>query len=202
MDSAIMAGIDWERLQLRLEKSRRALEHGFAPDSEKKRRILRGRAEALAREPASTLTPAISLDVVEFLVAQEHYGVELSHIREVYPLKDLLPLPATPSFVLGLINVRGEILSVIDIKKFFDLPEKGLSDLNKVLIVRAGQMEVGILADTILSVRSIAVDEIQPALPTLTGIRADYIKGVTKDAVVILDVEEMLSDKRILVDEE
>jgi len=196
-----MAEIDWENLRHRLEDSRKAFEAGFAPDEEQQRRILRTRAQVLARKPENKLPATRSLQVVDFLLAHEHYGVELTCIREVYPLKELQTLPSTPAFVVGLINVRGEILSVLNIKKFFGLPEKGITDLNKVLIVRSGQMEVGILADVILSVRSIAAEELSPALPTLTGIRADYIKGITKDALVILEIDKILSDKRILVDE-
>jgi len=120
------------------------------------------------------------------------------------------PLQYLPRCVLGaivfivairLVNVRGQILSVIDIKKFFDLPEKGLSDLNKIIIIHAHHMELGILADAILGVRSLALEELQPALPTLTGIRAEYLKGITKQPLVVLDVEKILSDEKILVND-
>jgi purine-binding chemotaxis protein CheW len=63
------------------------------------------------------------IEVVEFLLAHEKYGIESKCVREVYPLKELTPVPCTPSFVRSIINVRGKILSVIDIKKFFELPE-------------------------------------------------------------------------------
>ncbi|MBI2998359.1 MAG: chemotaxis protein CheW, partial [Deltaproteobacteria bacterium] len=109
------------------------------------------------------------MEIVEFFLASEKYGVESSYVREIYPLKELTPVPCTPSFVLGIINVRGQILSVIDIKKFFDLPEKGLTDLNKVLILRNDRMEFGILADAVLSVNRASINDIQPGLPTLTG---------------------------------
>jgi purine-binding chemotaxis protein CheW len=62
-------------------------------------------------------------------------------------------------------------------------------------------MEAGILADAIVRVQSIGVADLQPALPTLTGLRADYVRGITRDPVVVLDVEKFLSDKRIVVDE-
>jgi purine-binding chemotaxis protein CheW len=62
-------------------------------------------------------------------------------------------------------------------------------------------MELGILADAILGVRSITVEELQPALPTLTGIRAEYLKGITKDPLAVLDVEKILSDEKILVND-
>jgi purine-binding chemotaxis protein CheW len=62
-------------------------------------------------------------------------------------------------------------------------------------------MELGILADAILGVRSLALEELQPALPTLTGIRAEYLKGITKQPLVVLDVEKILSDEKILVND-
>ncbi len=116
-------------------------------------------------------------------------------------LKDLTPLPGIPRFVIGIMNVRGKTLSVIDLKKFFDLPQRGLGDLNKVIILSSGGMEFGILADTILGVREIRSSDLRLSLPTLTGIREDYLKGVTGDRLVVLDAERILSDKRIVVNE-
>jgi len=97
--------------------------------------------------------------------------------------------------------VRGQILSVLDIKKFFELPEKGLTDLNKVIILSADGMEFGILADAIAGARTVAVGELQTSLPTLTGIREEYLMGITKDLTVILDAKKLLSDKSIVVHE-
>ena len=136
---------------------------------------------------------------MEFKLAHERYALELMHICEVYPLKELTPLPGTPDFVLGIINVRGRILSIIDIKRFFDLPGKGLTDLNQVIILQSEEMEFGILADEIVGTRSIPASSIQTSLPTLTGIRAEYLKGVTGDRVVILDGEKILSDEKMVV---
>ena len=98
--------------------------------------------------------------------------------------------------------MRGQILSIIDLKKFFDLPEKGLTDLNKVIVVQREGMAFGILADVILGVRRIAPQDLQPSLPTLTGIRAEYLRGVTKERLVVLDVGKILLDKNIVVQEE
>ena len=97
--------------------------------------------------------------------------------------------------------MRGRILSVIDIKIFFDLPEKGLTDLNKVIVVRTHQMELGILADAVLGVRAFAPNEFQTSLPTLTGIRAEYLKGITKGPLVVLDMDKILSDEKIVVND-
>jgi purine-binding chemotaxis protein CheW len=185
-----------------MEAARTALERKLAPSAEERRAVLHARAAALARTPEAPRAAGSSLDVTEFLLAYETYGIESSYIHEVYPLKELTPLPGTPPFVLGIINVRGRILSVVDLKKFFDLPAKGLTDLNKVIVLRSPRMEFGVLADAILGVRSIPLDQLQPSLPTLTGIREEYLKGVTAERVVILDAAKLLSDRRMIVQEQ
>lgn len=194
-------GIDWDAVHRRLDAACAAIESGYAPDPEERERILRKRAELLAR-PEERTTDAESLGMVEFLLANEHYAIESHFIREVFPLKDYTPLPGVPPFVLGLLNVRGRILSIVDIKKFFDLPDKGISDLNKVIIIHDETMEFGILADAILGVRNIAVNDLEPPLPTLTGIRKEYLMGVTRERTVVLDAARLLTDKGIVVHEE
>lgn len=165
------------------------------------KRILKARAEVLAREPAQARAAAEYIEVIEFVLAAERYAVETRCVREVSPLANLTPLPCTPAFVLGIVNLRGEILSVIDLKRFFELPEKGLTDLDKVIVLEAQSMRFGILADAVSGVRRIALDEIQPSLPTLTGVREAYLKGVSAERVVILDADKLLADKRIIVRE-
>ena len=194
--------IDWRAIHLRLEKVRDTLERGIASTPEEKKQILKARALVLARESKKLETAEESIEIVEFLLASETYGIESSYVREAYPMRDLTPLPCTPPFVYGIINVRGRIISVINIKKSFDLPEKGLTDLNKVIIVQNDSMEVGILADALLSVRTIPFQTIQPTLPTLTGIRAEYLRGITPERLIIFDIENFLSDKNIVVHEE
>ncbi len=131
------AAIDWRTVHQRLAAASAAVERMEMPNAEETRRILKTRAHALAREPAKTQTAAESLEVVEFLLAYEKYAIESRYVREVYPLEDLTPLPCAPAFVLGIVSVRGEIISVINIKKFFDLPEKGLTNLNQVIVLQS-----------------------------------------------------------------
>ena len=193
--------IDWIEVRQRLDAARAAVERVWAPDPEEVKRILKVRAQALAREPEKAQA-ADALEIVEFLLAHETYAVESRHVREVYPLENLTPLPCTPAFVLGIVNLRGEILSVIDIRKFFDLPEKGLTDLNKVIVLQSDDMLFGILADAIVGVRAVPLSEIQPSLPTLKGIREKYLKGVTRERTVVLDAGKLLADEKIIVQEQ
>jgi len=142
------------------------------------------------------------MEVIEFALAHERYAIETACVREVHTLQDLTSLPCTPDFVAGIVNVRGRILPVIDIRKFFDLPEKGISDMHYLLLVYTDDMEIGILADTVAGVRSVPLDAMQASLPTLTGVREEYLKGVTAERLVILDARRILADRRILVQDE
>ncbi len=193
--------VDWSEVRRRVESASAAFERALAPGAGQTRRILKARARALARVPEREQT-GDTLECVEFFLAHERYAVESHHVREVHPLENLTPLPCTPAFVLGIVNLRGEILSVVDMRKFFDLPERGLTDLNKVIVLRSEAMLFGILADAILGVRRIPVAEIQPSLPTLTGIRDRYLRGVTPERTVVLDAERLLADEAIAVKEQ
>jgi len=196
------APIQWESVLDRLGKTQLRLEKGYEPTREKRKKVLKDRAKALARESEKTKVGEDYLEALEFVLAQERYAIETLYIREVYPMKDLTVLPCTPPFVLGIINVRGQILSVVDVKKFFDLPEKGITNLNKVIIVKKDKMELGILSDEIVGIRNIPRDDLQRFLPTLSGIRAEYLKGVTSERLVILEMEKLLTDKQLVINEE
>jgi purine-binding chemotaxis protein CheW len=165
-------------------------------------RILRARAKALATSTRQSLNGGAMLELLEFRLASERYALETRHVQDVHPLRDLTPLPCTPAFVLGIVNVRGRILPVLDLKKFFDLPEHGLTDLHRIILVRGNDLEFGLLADVIVGVRRVAAVSLQPSLPTLTGIRAEYLKGIGEDRLVVLDVERILADPKLIVHEE
>lgn len=194
--------IDWGEIRRRVEAARAAIEQAWALSPEETRKILAARARALGQVPA-TESAGERIEVVEFVLAQERYAIESRYVREVCPLEQLTPLPCTPAFVLGIVNLRGEILSVIDIKKFFELPEQGLTDLNKIIVLdSASGMRFGILADVIVGVREVPLAGIQPSLPTLTGIRTKYLKGVTTGRLIILDAGALLTDPDIVVQEQ
>jgi purine-binding chemotaxis protein CheW len=193
---------NFREIEQRLENARTAIERIWTPSAEETQRILQIRALALAQESSLEETTDESIDVVEFTLAYERYAVESRYVRQVASLESLTPLPCTPAFLLGIVNVRGEIFPVIDLKKVFELPEKGLTDLNKIIVLQSGKILFGILADTIVRVRRILVTHIQPSLPTLTGVRENYLKGVTPERLVVLDAEKLLTDKNMIVEEQ
>ncbi|GLQ50783.1 chemotaxis protein CheW [Dyella flava] len=196
------AAIDYRELERRLATARAAIEQGWQPTPEESRGILMARAQALAAEAGQEEPADECIEVVEFQLAYERYAIESRYVREIYPLESLTPLPCAPPFVLGIINLRGEILSVIDIKVFFELPAQGLTDLNKVIVLQMDSMVLGVLADAVNGVRRVRIGEIQPSLPTLANIRDAYLKGLTESRLVILDGEKLLSDTNIVVNEQ
>lgn len=173
--------------------------HSISADE---KQILHTRAQQLAQPLQNDTLEEASLELLEFRLAQECYALETRHVGEVHPLKDLTAMPCTPAFVLGMVNVRGNITPVIDIKKFFDLPDKGITDLHRIILVQGNDIEFGLLADAIVGVRNISADSLQPPLPTLTGIHSDYLKGVTKECLVVLDLDRILADPSFIVHEE
>lgn len=169
--------------------------------TENTQRILKARALALAREPVAKVAEAV-IEVVEFSLATERYGIETSYVREVFPFKELTTVPCTPTFFTGIVNVRGCMIAVVDLKKFFDLPANGLHDLHKVIILHSEEMDLGILADDVAGVRSVPVSQLQATLPTLSGIGQQYLRGVTSERLVVLDAARILGDPKIIVQEE
>ncbi len=166
------------------------------------RAILSSRAKTLAREPEKEGNAEEHLEILAFLLARETYAVETAFIREVYPLNELTPLPCTPDYIRGIINIRGQILTIIDMKRFFDLPEKGITNLNRVIVVQQEDMALGILADEIIGIRNITEKGLNPPLPMIPGIHAGYVKGVAGEGLILLDMERVLNDRQLIVHEE
>lgn len=192
---------DWNALRRRIDTLAETAQRGSSLPADQQRAILRARARALAREAAPATADEV-VEVVQFQLAHETYGIETRYVREVCPLETFTPVPGTPAFVLGITNLRGQILSIVDLKPFFDLPVKGLTELDKIIVLRDEHMEFGILADSVAGVRSVPLGALQGSLPTLTGRRQDYLKGVTPERLVILDAARILADPKMVVGED
>lgn len=169
--------------------------------AEHRLKILKKRAEKLAQIPPKMISASEMMEVVKFKLSNETYAIESIYVREVYPLNDLTPLPGVPPFILGVISVRRKILSVVDLKVMFEIPSAQLVS-KKVIILEKGEMEFAIVTDEIMGVYSIPYNNLQTSLPTLSGMRKDFLKGVTSERLIILNGEKLLTDKRMLVNEE
>ncbi|NOX35146.1 MAG: purine-binding chemotaxis protein CheW [Deltaproteobacteria bacterium] len=166
------------------------------PDSES---ILASRARALAIEEQTVTWAGHGFEAVVFSLSGERYGLDLIHVKEVVRVRQVTPMPGLPGFVAGITNVRGKIFSVIDLKFFFGLPGQDHFEHAWLVILGSKEMEFGILVDEIIGTRSIRADMIHTSMTTLTGIREKYLKGVTRDAVAILDGAKILSDEGLIV---
>ena len=111
-------------------------------------------------------------------------------------------MPGLPDFVLGIINIRGQILSIVDLKRLFNLSAKGIGELNKLIVIQNDKMEFGILADIILGTHSIPVDSIQTSYTSMPGIGVEYLKGITSGHIIILDAAKILDDEKIIIRQE
>ena len=193
---------DREGIYQRLQKAKKTAKKKVVLTARNKREILKSRARELSRTEDDKKEKTAHSEVLEFILGGERYALETGYIREIYPMKEYTVLPCTPPFIMGVINVHRHVVTIIDMKKFFDLPEKGLTDLNKVIILKKDDMELGILADEVLGIRDIGEFELQLALPTLTDLRADFLKGVTNEGLIVIDALRVLTDERIIVHEE
>lgn len=181
--------------------------NGQGLSREQVERVLKRRAVMLSRTPQADQESGEFIQIVSFTLGREAYGMEISLIREIQPLNDLTLIPCTPDFVVGAVNIRGKIISVIDICRLFGSSSQDTTDSPKVIVVSYQDLELGILAGEVSEVISLSKSEIEQPLATLSGVREEYIKGEyvmdsKKNVLVILDVENILKDKRMIIKEE
>ena len=165
--------------------------------AEEKLTLLKARAQTLARLPHEEGTIELQLEVAEFRLGEEIYAVPSTAVREVYPLKELTPLPCTPPFVLGVINARGHILPVIDLTSLLGLAKQQVSEQSTVILIKFEELEVGIVTDHGVSVRSLPLATIYPPLSTFANSRTPYLQGITNEGNVVLDTAKLLTSIRL-----
>lgn len=166
-----------------------------------KEQVLRERAQAIQKPIEWGEKVGTDKIVLEFQLAQERYALNALYVREVCLINELTPLPCTPNFVQGLINLRGDILAVIDLKHFFNLPPSGITNLNRVIVVQHQGLEVGILADDIYNERVVYLEELQHDVSSITQDNIEFIEGIDDDGLIVLDIKAILSSPKIVVDE-
>ncbi|MFH1470003.1 MAG: chemotaxis protein CheW [Pseudomonadota bacterium] len=193
--------LDWEAVHRRLAATAEAIARGIEPSPEEVRRVLEARARVAARPPAVAEEAAL-LEVLAFSLAGERYAIASRYVAEVSRLTDLTPLPCVPSFVAGVMGLRGRILAVLDLRLLFGLPPRGLTELDRVLVVSGAGRELGLLADAVDGLRSVRTAALQEGLPTLTGVRERFLLGVTGDLVAVLDGQRLLDAPTLRVDEQ
>jgi purine-binding chemotaxis protein CheW len=141
------------------------------------------------------------LQMINFTLGGDEYAVEIQKVREVINFRELTPLPKAPSFVKGIINLRGEVIPVIDLREKLGLAHEAYSALTNVIIVEIGRKAVGVVVDDVRHVIRLAPGEVAPSPPFIGGLSGKYVSGVAKIAerlVVVLDMERILSASEMI----
>ncbi len=163
------------------------------------KRILLERASKRAKRINVENIDVTGIQVVEFLLFPENYAIASKFVVEVIKLKDLTSVPGTPPFINGIINFRGAVISIINLKSFFDLKEVGLTEMNKVLIVKNENLEFGIVVDEITRTNTIKEESLISPPINLSKRGSEFITGITQEGVILLDVEKMLYSEKMLI---
>lgn len=193
--------IDWREVHARLEQARRAVDATERLSAEEASRILKERARALARPREKVATPADPMGLLIFSLGAERYAIETPHVLEVVRVQELTPVPGTPPFILGVINHRGQILAVLDLRRLLEAPEGAQPERGVVVALAVGGMTFGILAEAAVAVTTVGVQELAPP-PVASERGRGLIRGVTPGMVAVLDAEALGRDPRITVYEE
>lgn len=168
-----------------------------APDRDA---ILAERARLLARPLAPPKADEAVIEVIGFRLAGERYALDADVVREVLPFTDFTGLPGVPPYVIGVTNLRGEILVVFDLRILFGLPGRGLTDRTRLIVCGADGPEFGIVADATQDVSSLPVSALAAEATLLGAERQPCVRGVTRDAVIVLDGAALLRDRRLFVE--
>lgn len=200
MKSNAGQGISWERARARLATLALMIRETDRPSAARAQSLLESRAELLARAPAEEARTGQRLDLTIFTMARERYALEARLVREIVRFADFTPVPGAADFLVGVTNLRGEILPVIDLRRFFDLPDRGLTDQARVLVLGQERRDLGILADEANEILSLHADELREPSPAAPSIGRGYIRGVTREALIVLDGDRLLRDPRLIID--
>jgi purine-binding chemotaxis protein CheW len=133
---------------------------------------------------------------VSFIVAGEEFGVNILTVQEIIRPVDITRVPHAPDFVEGVINLRGRILPVIDLRTRFGFPKRDRGDDSRIIVVEIGAQTVGFMTDAVQEVLRVDVTDIEPAPELAVGIDAGYLRGVAKleeRLLILLDLENLLS---------
>lgn len=135
-----------------------------------------------------------------FFLANEEYGLEILKVQEIIGLLPITRVPRTPVFIRGVINLRGKVISVVDLRLKFGMPEKAATSETCIIVVQAAGMEMGIIVDKVSEVLAIATNEIEDAPAFGTAVNTDYILGIGKaqgKVKLLLDIDKVLSKQDV-----
>ncbi len=159
--------------------------------------ILKSRAIEAAKRDEAAYQGRI-FPIVEFSLLPEKFAINRSQIFEVIALTELTPIPGAPSHIPGVINNKGEIIAVVNLKKLLSLPEKGLTDMNKIIITGDESIKIGLIADSINGTYDVREDEISSSSHFLDEFGESIIESITKSGVIIIDAHKLITSKNLI----
>lgn len=137
---------------------------------------------------------------VTFFLGKEEYGLPILHVREIIGLVPITPIPQTPSYIRGIINLRGSVIPIVDLRAKFGMAESEESRENCIIVVRAHGMDTGLAVDRMSEVSSVDDAEIQEPPPVGADVNTDFILGIDKTGgkvKLLLDIEKVISGREI-----
>jgi len=135
--------------------------------------------------------------VVAFALGSETYGVDINKVKEIIPIQKIVPVPRAPVFVEGIINLRGKVIPVLDLRKHFGFEKKALDPNQRIVLTEVSDENVGVIVDSVSSVIRIPEDSIEPPASVIVGEEIEYIQGIAKlgdNLIVLLDLTRIISD--------
>ena len=138
------------------------------------------------------------LQWVTFCLEDETYGINVMQVQEVLRYSEIAPVPGAPDYVLGIINLRGNVVTVIDTRTRFGLPTTEVSDNSRIVIIESDKQVVGILVDSVAEVVYLRSSEIDSAPNVGTEESAKFIQGVSNrdgELLILVDLNKLLTDE-------
>ncbi len=135
---------------------------------------------------------------VTFRLSDEKYGINVMQVQEVLRITEIAPVPGAPAYVLGIINLRGNVVTVIDTRNRFGLMSKETDDSSRVVIIETEDHIIGILVDSVAEVVELRSSEIETAPNVGNDETSKYIQGVTSrdnELLILVDLNKFLSDE-------
>jgi len=152
---------------------------------------------ATVQERISDVTgTADERQLVVFQLGAELYGVEISRVHEIIRLQSVTRVPRSPAFVEGVINLRGKVIPVVDLRRRFGLPTADHTRASRIVVVEIGDQVVGIIVDGVSEVLRVSSLIVEPPSPFVAGIDSEYLHGIAKlpeRLVILLDLDRILA---------
>lgn len=140
----------------------------------------------------------VVLQWVTFKLQEETYGINVMQVQEVLRYTEIAPVPGSPDYVLGIINLRGNVVTVIDTRSRFGLEPADVTDNSRIVIIEADKQVIGILVDSVAEVVYLRASEIDTAPNVGTDESARFIQGVSNregELLILVDLNKLLSDE-------